>query len=206
MKYNRLLFVLLMVIGMAGAVFAGETAGDLLNRAAAKYRSSKSISASFSVSGSNGASSGTIVVSGDKFAISSQGLSTWFDGKTQWTYSPSAKEVNVTEPTADELQQVNPFAVINTFSKQYSASFDGAPSGKLRRVKLTPKAPRADITQVIITIDTSTLYPTQIRLTDRQRHVTDIRVSNVKVGAALPLSSFRWDAAKHPGVEVVDLR
>lgn len=195
-----------MVIGMAGAVFAGETAGDLLNRAAAKYKSSKSISASFSVSGSNGASSGTIVVSGDRFAISSQGLSTWFDGKTQWTYSPSAKEVNVTEPTADELQQVNPFAVINAFSKQYSASFDGAPSGKLRRVKLIPKAPRADITQVIITIDTSTLYPTQIRLTDRQHHVTDIRVTNVKVGTALPLSSFRWDAAKHPGVEVVDLR
>nr|WP_305297176.1 hypothetical protein [Duncaniella muris] len=38
------------------------------------------------------------------------------------------------------------------------------------------------------------------------RRSVGITVSSVKPGEALPVSFFRYDAAKHPGLPVVDLR
>ncbi len=133
-------------------------------------------------------------------------MTTWFDGKTQRTNMPSAKEVNITTPTADELQQVNPFAVVNRFDKQYNVAFDGAAVGKTRRLRLTSKTPKSDISTVIVTLDTSTLFPTQIKVIDRRRQVTEILVTKTAVGGALPEATFRFDKKAYPGVEVVDLR
>lgn len=203
MKRIILFFATLSAVILAAG--AAESADQLLSRAADKLRTSKSVSASFSVKASAGNASGTITLAGDKFRIASQDLSVWYNGKTQWTYVASAGEVNITEPTADELQQINPFAIVNAMRRGYKATVTSRTSANTV-LTLTATARRPEIKKAVLTLSNSTLYPSKIILTMADGSVTTITVSNVKAGAAQAASAFVFNPAKYPGVEVVDLR
>lgn len=56
---------------------------------------------------------------GDKFTFRGDGVTTWFDGHTQWSYLSSADEVNVSEPTPEELQSINPYALLSLYEQGY---------------------------------------------------------------------------------------
>lgn len=203
MKRIILFFALLSAVILAAG--AAESADQLLGRAADKLRTSKSVSASFSVKASAGNASGTITLAGDKFRITSQDLSVWYNGKTQWTYMPSAGEVNITEPTAEELQQINPFAIVNAMRRGYKAAITSRTAANTV-LTLTATARRPEIKKAVLTLSNATLYPSKIILTMADGSVTAITVSNVKAGAAQAASAFVFNPAKYPGVEVVDLR
>lgn len=201
---KRIILILLGLVALTAT--AGESAADLLGRAAAKYQKAASIHATYSMTSNGQHAKGTITVSGNRFAITSPQLSTWYDGKTQWSYSPSAREVNITTPTAAELQQVNPFAVIASFRRDYNATGGATGKGKTAVITLTPKSKRAQITKVVITLDTSTLFPTSIKVTDRSKRVTVILVSSASTRGKVAASTFTFDKRKYPKAEVVDLR
>lgn len=198
----------MLMCALLGAVdaTAGESAADLLGRAASKYRSAGSITAGYTLKADGAVNTGTITVAGTRFKITSKEMQVWFDGKTQWTYVPSSKEVSVTEPDADEQQQMNPFAVINAFRTHYNVAYGDKAGGRTRTLKLTPKSKRADITQVTVKLDTTTLFPTEITLKDRSGRLTVIKVTGARTGAAPGVGEFRYNAKSHPGVKVVDLR
>ena len=200
-KYLLLLFALI-----SASVFGAETADQLLGRAATKYKNAKSISASYSLSANGGVSSGKITVSGNRFFVSQPELEVWYDGRTQWAYSPSANEVNITTPTAAELQQVNPFAVISAFRQSYNAAYLGAQKGTTRRLVLTPKAKKAEITRVEVVLNTTTLFPSQITINDRSKHKFVITVKGISEGKSLPAATFQYNKRIHPTAEIVDLR
>lgn len=44
---------------------------------------------------------------GNKFKIEIPDAITWFDGTTQWVYIKDTDEVNITNPTGDELQAIS---------------------------------------------------------------------------------------------------
>ena len=133
-------------------------------------------------------------------------MTVWYDGKTQWSYSPAINEVNITEPTAEELQQVNPFAIIQAFRRAYKAGYVGKANGVTRQVQLTALNPRDEIRKAIVTMNTSTLFPASIVLTMTGNKTITIKVSSARVGATLPMSTFRFEKKKAPKAQVVDLR
>lgn len=59
-----------------------------------------------------GSESGTIQLKGEKFVLKASEVITWFDGKTQWSYVVRNDEVNVSNPTQEELQQINPYTFL----------------------------------------------------------------------------------------------
>lgn len=201
---TRLLTAFLLTI--LSAVSASATTADtILKSAADRYQRLKTISASYSATSGSEKMNGTIVTSGDKFHISSPQLSTWYDGRTQWTYSPSSNEVNITEPTAEELQQVNPFAIISAFRRAYKGTLLKSPAGT-HTVQLLPLDKKASIRKAVVTFDAKTLYPTLIRLTTDNNATLTIKVTNVVAGKKYPLSTFVFDKKKYPGAEIIDLR
>lgn len=202
---KRILSILLLLATVA-SLHAGETAAELISRVSAKYQAAKSITASFSITERGETVSGQITVSGSKYAMTSSALSTWFDGKTQWTYAPSAGEVNITEPTAEEQRQVNPFAVISSLSKLYNAAYDGSATGRIRKIVLTPTKAKTDLSRIVITLDTTTMMPTSLTLTDRRKKTTTIKITKAAEGKSVAASTFTWNAKKTPGAKVVDLR
>lgn len=179
------------------------SANEILTNAANKYTSSKSISATFNII-NNGSNTGSITIAGDKFVITTAQLSTWFDGKTQWSYAPSTNEVNISEPTQEELQQINPFAIIGSFRNDYNAKLLDKKNGY--KISLTPKNANPTIKNIVITFNSSTLLPSLIVITTKSNTKATIKVKSINVGNALPASTFTFNASKYPGIEIIDLR
>ena len=65
-------------------------------------------------------SGGAIQLKGEKFLLKTPDVTTWFDGKTQWSYLDRSDEVNVSTHTAAELQSMNPYALLYLYQKGFS--------------------------------------------------------------------------------------
>lgn len=196
---------ILLLLSFLLSAFAAESGDDLLSRAAANISRSKSLTARFSLSSAEGTATGSILLAGDKFRMISPDMSVWYDGRTQWTYSQAAGECNVTEPTPDELAQINPFAVINAFRRNYNVSVASRTKSAVT-LNLAAKSKKAQIKSVRLTLNASTLYPSAITLTDRRGKQVKITVSSVKAGGAVSQNIFKYNPRQYPGVEVIDLR
>lgn len=202
---SRLLLLTASLLLSLASCFA-ENANDLLKRASNKIASSKSCDIAFSMSqpGSSVAN-GKMTISGNKFYINTMQLTTWFDGKTQWTLVKANKEVNVTTPSNEEISQSNPLTIINGFQKRFNTQSLKAPAGQ-KVVKLTARSKSDPISTAVVTLSAKTLLPSALLLTLSNRQTVSVKISSIKLGNALPQSTFTFNAKKHPGVEIIDLR
>ncbi len=191
---------------VALCVGAASSGGALLQRCAAKIKSAPSLSVTYTVSADGNTAEGLLVLQGEMFTISTPGMVSWYDGKSQWTYSDQIGEVNVISPTAEEVQQINPFAIVKSFSSSYSSEQVKSSSAGVTTLRLTAKNRKSDISSADVTINDKTLYPTRIVLTMSNRQKVTINIKNVKAGGKLPVSNFRFDAKRYPNVQVIDLR
>ncbi|MDE7411771.1 MAG: outer-membrane lipoprotein carrier protein LolA [Paramuribaculum sp.] len=177
-----------------------------MEKVASKISSAPSIEADYILSSvADGSVAGTLVISGDKFKMTSPDITSWYDGTTQWTYVKSEQEVSVVTPTPEELAMVNPFIIINNFKKNYSVKTENTQNNTVK-LSFTTKNKAAQIQMATITIDAASLLPKSIDLvmSDR-RHVT-ILLSKINIGKKLPASFFRFDKTRYPNVEIIDLR
>ena len=183
-------------------------ATDVLSRAVTKLKGYKSITASYAISGAEGVENGVIVVDQRRFLIDSPGMKVWYDGKTQWTFLPQEKEVTVTEPAADELRQINPFAVIEGYSGNYEATLLKSTEPGKSVVELKPRGGRSNdgISRAVVTFDSSTLLPEKVVLTMSSRSVVTIRISSLTDSGKQNPARFKPHPNQFPGCEVIDLR
>lgn len=190
------------------AAGAAESAASLLQRCAAKFTAAPSVSATFVIRSSDGENiEGTIVMARECFRISSAVLNIWYDGRTQWSALASAREVNVSEPTAEELQSSNPFAIITGYAGRYNARLLPAEKGtKLRRVELTPRRSDSDIRRAVLTIDPATGWPVRAHVVMASGADVDTTVKKCTAGKKLAASTFVYKKSDLPGYELVDLR
>ena len=196
--------LLLLVAAIQSVSAATPTAADILAKTSGEMRKAQSLKASFTVDGNGQRSSGEITIDGNRFYLTTPEMATWFDGKTQWSYSPAAEEVSVSEPTASELEQINPFAIIDGLQKQFKGRRLTAPKG-LDRLELTPKN-NSDYSKVVLTINSATGLPVEITFTTTDRTVTAIKILSLIKIKTPPASTFRFDPKKYPLAEIIDLR
>ncbi len=212
MTFKRILFSFCLAAASTGAIWA-QTARQVLDETAAKLKNSGGIEATFEGTQfkglqEDGTTNGHIYVQGNKFKISSDALTTWFDGRTQWTLLTGSDEVNVSTPTPAELQQVNPYSFINIYKEGYTLKL--APTnyrGKTcHEVRLVAQSKGEPIQLLILVIDKQTHLPLSIRVKDNQGEWTRIRVNSLRTGRRWSEATFKYDPKQHPGVEIVDLR
>lgn len=190
-----------------------QKAQDILDKTAAKLKNSGGIEAVFEATAfkgttETGSAGGTIKVKGNKFKIESNSLTTWFDGKTQWTLLAGSDEVNVSTPTAAELQAINPYSFINIYKKGYAATLTKASyEGKsVHEVRLVTTSKKSSMQKILLTIDPTTLMPLSVRFKNAKGDWTRIRVRSIKTGRKFADAAFTFDPKQHPGIEVIDLR
>ncbi|MCM1093297.1 MAG: outer-membrane lipoprotein carrier protein LolA [Lachnospiraceae bacterium] len=205
---RKISFLLLLISLFAGGVSRADSnsSRQILDRAAAVFNGSKSIKAEFSTDVDGTTTAGTITIQGDKFRISSKEYSTWYDGKTQWSYSSAANEVNITEPTPEELTEINPFVIISSLRKSYNSAKVKSPAG-FSKIMLIPKSTsHADIKKAEITFNDKTSMPTQVTLEMSAGSRVNIVIKSIVKGNILPASTFIFNKKELPGAEVIDLR
>lgn len=205
---NKKLIFLTFILAIFSSVAANAVvnATAVLDNCVNKLTAGKTLSADFVMTGGGrGTVRGKMIVSGNKYAMTSNVTSTWYDGKNQWTADHSLKEVNLFEPTADEVAEANPFAIIKNYKKGFSSKLLTA-SGGVYSVQLTPNTKSAPFSKVVVTLSSSTYLPTKIVSTMRDGTVVTLSISNIKTGVNLQASQFVFNKKAYPGYSVIDLR
>ena len=201
-----LLAALAMILTAAPTIYAVQpSAQSSLDKMIAALKKHPSITAVFTVWSNGNSSTGTMNLAGRNFHISTPEMKVWYDGKTQWSYAPSAGEVNITEPTAEELAQTNPFSILSGLNRNFTCRRLKAPAGS-ERIELVPKKKTADFESATITLKSSTSMPQEISIKDSKGKVTSVKISSITAGKSMPAGAFRFNKAAYPGVEIVDLR
>jgi len=205
MKIKNILLIFLLAIAVNDAE-AATNAPAFMKEASKLLTSAKSITASFKIeSAGQPAVTGNIAVQGEKFAINSSVNSTIYDGMTQWTISNSDKEISIFEPTADEIAQVNPFAIIRNYDRDYNLKLVSSDSSTVK-IRLTPKQTGSSIKDVVLTFTASTKLPKQMTITLDDGTVLHVSISDISTNANIPASRFVVSMKNYAGYEVIDLR
>lgn len=208
MKFHNAIKILtlaaLALFAAIPASAARPAAKSVIEATAKKLREMPSMTATFKVVQGRDASQGSLTVSGRSFTVTTPEMKIWYDGKTQWAYSPSAKEVNITIPTAAEVAESNPLSVLTALTQSYTCRrLSSTPA--VDKIELTPRN-KTDISKAVISVNVSTGMPTEILAYRANGAVTKIQILTVKAGKKLAASAFRFNQKQYPGVEVVDLR
>lgn len=209
MKFNRLLLALWMLCLALPILAQQPDAKDIMERTAEAFRNAGGIKAAFTVRSPQGTSNGAICLKGEKFLLETEGMTTWFDGKTQWTYVESNDEVNISEPTLEELQSINPYALLYMYKQGYKLKL-----GKLNndqdkstyKVVLTSTDRKQDLQCIILYVAKKTLRPLRVSMAQRNGDTVVIIINSYQTGQTYPDSLFVFDKKAYPAAEVIDLR
>jgi len=205
------LLTLLAAFLLAASPLQAQNAKSLLDKAASKLLKSGGMQASFTATTfkgtkENGTVSGTLQVQGTKFKVTTSGMTTWFDGKTQWSMLSGSDEVNISTPSAAEVQKMNPYHFITLYKKGYATfakkvNYQGK---ACHEITLKGNA-NAEVSRMVILLNAANT-PVNVRIKDRKGNWMRFRISSLQTGKKFPDSTFRFDKSKHPGTEIIDLR
>lgn len=184
---------------------SAQDAIGILNRVIEAYDNSKGIEASYSMTYDKTIDYGSIDMEGEKFRILSEDLKCWFDGKTQWAYSTMTDEVNVTEPTVDELQMSNPYIALKAFKDNSQNSVVITQDGSYL-LSLIP-VEEGDIKLIQLFIDKNKYQITKAVFSMVDNSMYTITVNNYVTGKKFSSKIFKYDSKYVPkGTQIVDLR
>lgn len=187
----------------------------VLDKTAEAFRKAGGVKAEFSVKAvtggvTEGSESGTIELKGEKFVLKTGDVTTWFDGKTQWSYVTKNDEVNVSTPTQEELQQINPYTFLYLYQKGFSYKMGTAKTfrGKaVMEVVLTAKDKKQELERITLYVTKNNYEPLFISLRQRgQSTVNEITVTDYQTGLKYADSDFVFNRKQYPTAEVIDLR
>lgn len=190
------------------SVIGADNGTVALTTAIQKIEKAPSISARFVLTEGSNKVKGLVVASGKCFAISGQNIDfeTWYDGKTQWTWSRMTDEVNITEPTQEELLDTNPFAIIKAAASGYNATVVDNKNG-MTVLKLIPKNAKSNtIKEMELTLSTSSNLPAGLKVITNDKQTIIFTFSDINIGKTIPATEFRYKNSYHPESEIIDLR
>lgn len=208
-KINKLLLCICMLAFALPAWTQQPDARDILDRTAETFKNAGGIKIAFTVQAAEGSSTGVIRLKGDKFLLEAEGVTTWFDGHTQWSYLVSGDEVNVSEPTAEELQSINPYALLSLYKQGYDLKLGKADNprfGSLYKVVLTATERKQDLQCIILYVTKDTYRPERVSMAQRGGGTSVIIIDSCQTGEDYPDTLFVFDKKAYPTAEVIDLR
>lgn len=191
-----------LLLGLFALPLNAQTAKQVLDKTAAVVSNKAGAQASFTISGENMKTSGTIAIKGKKFHATTPQAIVWFDGKTQWTYMKKNDEVNVATPDESQLQTINPYNFIYMYKHGYSSTM--TKKGNNYEVHLKADSKKSGIQEMYIVINQKTSVPSQVRM-KQQKSWTTIDIKNFKQ-SKLSDSTFRFNSKDFPSAEIIDLR
>ena len=186
--------MLLLAVGCCHA----QNATQIFDRTVAAYKAAGAVSANYTM----GSSKGTIVMKGNQFRILANNMKSWYDGKTQWTYSTATQEVNIATPSANQLVMVNPLAAAQSLKAGYSMSAKKSGTGYVLTLK--PKA-KSKVVSIALYVSKNYVLTKAVYTTTKGSQT--LTISNYKTKVATSATTFKFSKNQVPaGTEVVDLR
>jgi outer membrane lipoprotein-sorting protein len=153
---------------------------------------------------------GTLDLKGTKYHLDTPENEIWFNGQTQWVLQKAYGEVQVSEPSEQETQLLNPSVIFNLYKKDCNYKYRGEKTdGKGRRtheLELIPQAKESEISRIMVQIGANDSQLWKIHVFYRNEMENLIYISNYQTNTAPVDSSFVFNPKKYPDAEIIDLR
>jgi outer membrane lipoprotein-sorting protein len=130
------------------------------------------------------------------------------DGKTVWSFNQNAKEVQINKADPRDTETLNPLALIENYEKNYRAKLireDRERGIDVVIIDLQPFEGRS-FHKVRILTDKAKKTIVSFEVHEKSGIIMTFRVDKMQTNVFAPDSEFKFDASKHPGVEVIDMR
>ncbi|KAA6346677.1 hypothetical protein EZS27_005814 [termite gut metagenome] len=209
-------YVLLTLFALSIKAQSTQTESQrILESAAAAIRTGGGIKADFTMKMLDNGKlleeiKGSIRLKGELFLLKTEDTVIWFDGKTQWSYWVEMEEVNVTNPTTEELQSINPYALLSAYQTGFECekggetSFQGKP---VDEVLLTETANnRHEILRARLYITKETHQLAFIAIEQPGGSCSEITVTGYRTKMMYEDALFRFNRKEYPNAEIIDLR
>ena len=207
-----------ILLSCSTVVFAQTDAAakTLLAEVSKKYRSYDIIKTDFIYTLDNpqakmkDTQAGTIYVKSktNKYKIILKDQELISDGKTQWSYLKTDKEVQISNFENDP-KSINPAKIFTIYEKgyKYVSADDTKINGKIYNViDLTPLDTKSSYFKIRLNIDRTTKQIGSAVIFDKNGNKYSYTIGSFTPNFKASESIFTFDAKQHPGVEVVDLR
>ncbi len=194
---------------------SAQDARSILDKASEAYSKAGAVTVTFTLDSKDTKAKttysydGKAFMKGDKFKLEIPDAVTWFDGTTQWVYVKDTEEVNISNPTGEELQGISPSVLFSIYKKGYNLTYKGEKKsgGKtVQEVELAPQKKNADITKIVVQIDKANNTFHKISLTDKVGMLNSLTINSYQTSSNIPDSTFSFNKKEYPRAEIVDLR
>ncbi len=214
LRFKSIIIILFALLPTMTFAQKDANAKKVLDSTSAIFSSAKGIRASFTIQNYQrnkliGKSNGTILLKGNKFQVNTPEMICWFNGKTQWTYVVRNEEVNVANPTSEELQNINPYVFLNLYKQgfNYRMGKNASKNGKsVYEIILSAENTKQNLSNVTIYIAKGDYKPLEMILTTHNNTSSRISISSFNKNVTLPENTFVFNKNKYPKAEIIDLR
>lgn len=204
------IYLLLLVMGFGGLANAQNDANakKVLDEVSAKIKTFKGITANFSYTTKDrnkavkGSAKGIINIKGQKYYLK-QGTSEIFcNGAKVWNYN-GEDEVTVADVDNEDNKMLTPQKLLSNFyDKDFTYKLVSS-AGTSHEIVMYPTDKRKNFKQVTVYVDKTKKMILKAQVIDKSDNIIEFSLTNVNTNATLADSKFVFDAAKHPGVEVI---
>lgn len=203
---SGLAFLLMICLFGSNAAYAASlTPEQVAQKAASVINTSRGLSAEFSMTTGGKTTRGSLKSAGNKFAVSMPEVSTWYNGKSLYTYNPRTSETTLITPTAQELAESNPLLYIKSGGAGFTYKFSNVKRQGKYIIDLLPKNNRTGIKKMTFIVNSSNFHVEKISV-DTSAGSTVVTITSFKTGLAFSASDFEYPKSKYPKAEIVDLR
>lgn len=183
-----------------------QSVSAIMSNVLSGIKDKQNISADFEITSAQFQTKGTFVMSGIKFRILTNDFKCWFDGNTQWIYTTVTNEVNIIEPTHDDLKLSNPYLAVMDYESSYNAKLKS--KGKMGYiVELNAKNDNVNMSKIELTIDLNSYRITSAVVTLVEGETQVVKLGNYSVNKRIVDTIFVFDDNLVPkGTQLIDLR
>lgn len=210
----RIKILIITFLSTIGALTA-QNAKAILDKANEAFLNTGGIKATFTLNTEDSkqkvtyTQDGTIFIKGDKFKIDFPDGITWFDGKTQWSYIKGSEEVNVSNPSGEELAGISPSVLLNIYKKGYKLNYKGEATEngkKVYIVELIPENKNVDFSRLVIKVNKTDYLFTSIILYGKDGMINTLKMKQIQKKVSLLDNLFVFNKKDYPNIEIIDLR
>lgn len=185
-----------------------ETATEVLQKAAARFDKNVSFTVTMTILDAKkvekARQSAQVRYNKGKYRLTLPDQELISDGTTVWHWNKAAKEVTINNMSDDDIDLLNPGRLLAGYNKSFKAKYIRTDDDGTAIIDLQPRSTRSyHKIRLFIKEDDGLLRRMEVHKYDSSRENYDITDFQRSSNAA---SQFTFDPAKHPGVEVIDMR
>lgn len=207
--------IILTLFTCFALALSAQSAKSILNKTYATYEKSSGIQFDFTMTTADAVGNqyepqkGTAYVKGNMFKLEMSAAETWFNGKTQWVWMKDLNEVNVSNPTAQEVASISPMALLSMYKQDFllKKPLSKTVNGRAAYIiEMTPTSKHNDFKQIVIAVDRRTYNIVQLQTTMQSNMHSIIDIKNYDNTKNFANSMFVFNKQNCQDIEIIDLR